>query len=65
MSTTTITLSNERLLRLKELANEAKLAPEEFVRAIIDEWLSRPKEEFARAANYVLQKNIELYRRLA
>ena len=65
MSTITITLSDERLLRLRELAKEAKLAPEDLIRASIEEWLSRPKDDFARAANYVLQKNAELYRRLA
>jgi hypothetical protein len=65
MSSITIILSDERLLRLKELAKEAKLAPEDLVRASVEEWLSRPKDDFARAANYVLQKNAELYRRLA
>jgi hypothetical protein len=65
MSTITISLSDERILRLRELAKEAKLAPEELIQASIEEWLSRPKEDFARAANYVLQKNAELYRRLA
>jgi len=65
MSTITIQLSDERLLRLQELAKEAKIAPEELIRASVEEWLSRPKEDFARAANYVLRKNAELYRRLA
>ena len=65
MSTITIQLSDERLLRLQELAKEAKIAPEELIRASVEEWLSRPKEDFARAANYVLRKNMELYRRLA
>jgi predicted transcriptional regulator len=65
MSTITITLSDERLLRLKELAKEVKLTPEDLVRASLEEWLSQPKEDFARAADYVLRKNAELYRRLA
>ena len=65
MSTITIQLSDERLLRLQELAKEAKIAPEELIRASVEEWLSRPKEDFARAANYVLRKNEGLYRRLA
>ena len=56
MSTIMITLSDERLLRLKELAKEAKLAPEDLIQASIEEWLSRPKDDFAQAANYVLQK---------
>ncbi len=65
MSTITIALSDERFLKLKELAKQAKIAPEELVRASVEEWLSRPREDFARAANYVLQKNAELYGRLA
>lgn len=65
MGVVTIALSEERLLRLKELAQEAKLAPEELLRASVEEWLSRPQDDFARAADYVLQKNAELYRRLA
>jgi len=56
MSTIMITLSDERLLRLKELAKAAKLAPEDLIQASIEEWLSRPKDDFAQAANYVLQK---------
>ena len=65
MTTITIPLSDERLQKLKELAKEANVTPEELVRVSLEEWLSRPKEDFARAANYVLRKNRELYRRLA
>ena len=61
----TIPLSDERLMRLRELAKEASLSPEELVRTSVEEWLSRPKEDFVRAANYVLKKNAELYKRLA
>ena len=64
INTITIALSDERLRRLRELAKEAKVAPEELVRASVDEWLSRPKEDFAQAADFVLRKNAELYRRL-
>jgi hypothetical protein len=65
MADITIALPEERLLRLKELAQEAKVSPEELLRASVEEWLGRPKDDFARAADYVLQKNAELYRRLA
>jgi predicted transcriptional regulator len=65
MTTITIPLSEDRLQRLKELATEAKVAPEELVRLSVEEWLARPKADFARAADYVVQKNAELYRRLA
>jgi hypothetical protein len=65
MTTLTITLSDQSLNRLKELAGAANLTPEELVQARVEEWLGRPEDEFARAAAYVLRKNAELYRRLA
>jgi predicted transcriptional regulator len=65
MTTISIPLSDERLKKLSDLAREAQVAPEEFLRTAVEEWLSRPKEDFARAADYVLRKNAELYRRLA
>lgn len=65
MTTLTISLSDEPMLRLKELALEAGVAPEELLHASIVEWLAKPKEDFAQAAAYVLKKNAELYRRLA
>jgi predicted transcriptional regulator len=65
MTAITIPLPEAQLQRLQELAREANLTPEELVRAALEEWLRQPKEDFIRAANYVLQKNAELYRRLA
>ena len=65
MTTITVPLSEESLQRLKERAEEARVSPDELVRASVEEWLSRPNDEFLRAANYVLQKNADLYRRLA
>jgi len=41
------------------------VSPEELVRVSIEELLSRPDEAFERAVEYVLEKNTELYRRLA
>ena len=65
MTTVAVSLSDERLQKLRELAREARLPPEELLRATVEQWLSRPKEDFARAADYVLRKNAELHRRLA
>jgi antitoxin FitA len=65
MTILTISLSEERLQQLKERAAQLRIAPEELVRASIEELLTRPEEEFQRALAYVLNKNIELYRRLA
>ena len=65
MTTITIALPDERARRLKELADEAGVAPEDLLRASVEAWLAQPQEDFARAATYVLQKNADLYRRLA
>ncbi len=65
MTTITISLPDDRLLKLKEAAAHLGVAPEELVRVSIEELLTRPEEDFNRAVDYVLRKNAELYRRLA
>ncbi|MDO9128314.1 MAG: hypothetical protein Q7U34_00460 [Anaerolineales bacterium] len=65
METLTITLPNERFLKLKDAAHNLQISPEELVRVSIEELLTRPEEMFQRVVNYVLKKNAELYRRLA
>lgn len=65
MMTIMITLPDEPMRRLKELTNEAGIAPAELLRASVEQWLAGPREDFAQAAAYVLKKNAELYRRLA
>jgi hypothetical protein len=65
MTTITIPLSEERAAQLFAWAELAGLSPEEFLRRRVEQLLDRPDEQFARAANYVLHKNEELYRRLA
>ena len=65
MTTLSIDLEEETMLRLKKLAEEAGIAPEELTAAHIEEWLVVSKDEFVEAAAFVLRKNSELYRRLA
>ncbi len=65
MTTITVPLSEERLEQLRRLARQAGVSPEELARAGLEDWLRQPREDFAQAARYVLQKNAELYRRLA
>jgi antitoxin FitA len=64
MSSITVPLSDEALARLQETAGQLGVSPEELVRVSIEELLGRPDEAFERAAEYVLNKNAELYRRL-
>ena len=65
MSSITVTVSDDRLAKLKEIAGRYSISPEDLVRVSIDELLARPDETFEKAAEYVLNKNSELYRRLA
>ncbi|MGZ8453661.1 MAG: DNA-binding protein [Candidatus Binatia bacterium] len=65
MSSITVTVSDDRLAKLKEIAGRFSISPEDLVRVSIDELLARPDETFEKAAEYVLNKNSELYRRLA
>jgi antitoxin FitA len=65
MRSITISLSDESLVRLRELAKTAQMEPEDLLRATVETWLDRADADFAQAAEYVLQKNAKLYRRLA
>jgi hypothetical protein len=63
MSSITVPLSDDALAKLRETAGRLGVSPEELVRVSIEELLGRPDEAFERAAEYVLNKNAELYRR--
>ncbi len=58
-------LDEEQSQRLEELARELNVDARELALAAIHDLLSRPAEDFERAAGYVLTKNRELYQRLA
>jgi hypothetical protein len=61
----TIDLSSAQAERLCQEAERLGLAPEELARAAVADLLATPDDEFKRAAERVLRKNEELYRRLA
>lgn len=65
MTTIPIALSDTSLTRLTELASKAGLPPEELLRRRVERLLASPDDEFQQAADYLLEKNKELYRRLA
>ena len=65
MASITVTIPDEQLEKLQQLARDSQVSPEDLVRANIEEWLGAPNNEFTQAASYVLKKNAELYRRLA
>jgi hypothetical protein len=51
--------------RLRQEAERLGLAPEDLARAAIADLLAAPGDDFQAAAERVLRKNKELYRRLA
>ena len=65
MSTLTINLTDDRLRALNKLSNRLNISSEELVRLSIEEILTRPDDTFQDALEYVLEKNSELYKRLA
>jgi predicted transcriptional regulator len=65
MTTLTITIADDRAKMLQELASRLKVAPEELLRVSLEDLLATPDDEFEKVAHYVLQKNAEVYRRLA
>jgi hypothetical protein len=64
MSTLTFQMEETKAGQLAEVAREQGVQVEELLRRITEEFLCR-KDNFEAAAKYVLQKNAELYRRLA
>jgi len=58
-------ITDRQAEQLKAAAERLGLAPEDFVRAVVADVLAQPDPDFAEAANGVLEKNRELYRRLA
>ncbi|HEY9803550.1 MAG TPA: DNA-binding protein [Leptolyngbyaceae cyanobacterium] len=65
MAAITINITEEQLQKLQELAQNLGVSTEELLSASVEDLLNHPKIEFNQAANYVLRKNAELYRRLA
>lgn len=60
-----INLSDEQAATLTEMAERLNVSPEVLARAGIEELLTASEERFERLVERVLDKNAELYRRLA
>jgi hypothetical protein len=65
MAEITVTLSTEELQRLKALGEREGLTIDQIVRLGVQDLINQPDDAFHKAAQQILQKNAELYRRLA
>ncbi|WP_022836263.1 ribbon-helix-helix domain-containing protein [Salisaeta longa] len=65
MKTLTINLSDETADRLETLARRLGVSVEDLVRSSVEEQFKSLDDDFEQAAQHVLAKNAELYRRLA
>ncbi|MDH4263918.1 MAG: DNA-binding protein [Spirochaetia bacterium] len=61
----TLDLPNEKFNLLEQTAKDLGLEPAQLMESLLNDQISTSKEDFEKAANYVLQKNKELYKRLA
>lgn len=51
--------------QLRKAAEQLGVSPSELARAVVTDLLGQPDDDFRHAADRVLRKNAELYRRLA
>ena len=65
MAEVTATLSIEELQSLKALGEREGLTIDQIVRLGVQDLINQPDDTFHKAAERILQKNAELYRRLA
>ncbi len=65
MTTITVELHEDSLVSLRDLAMERGVSAEELARESIERLIAERREAFRRAADHVLEKNAELYRRLS
>jgi antitoxin FitA len=65
MGNITVTVSEDRLRKLEEMAARFQVTLEDLVRVSLEEMLTRSDEDFQDAVNHVLNKNADLYQRLA
>ena len=64
METLNIKLTDQTVARLEAAAERPGLTPEQLLEISLEEKLSRLDKDFLDAAQYVLEKNAELYNRL-
>ena len=63
--TLNLELDEQQARRLQEVASRLNVSVNDLARAAINDLLAKPDDDFERAAERVLKKNVELYKRLA
>ncbi|MFO0913646.1 MAG: hypothetical protein U0795_11865 [Pirellulales bacterium] len=63
--TLNLELDEKQVLELQAIASRLNVSVADLAKAAIMDLIAKPDGEFDRAASRVLQKNAELYRRLA
>ena len=63
--TLNLELDDQQATRLQEAASRLNVSVDELAKAAINDLLAKPESDFERAAMHVLEKNVELYKRLA
>jgi hypothetical protein len=60
----TISIPDDRLLKLEKTANNMGVSVEELLLMGVEAVVNQPEDSFKQAIAYVLNKNAELYQRL-
>jgi predicted transcriptional regulator len=63
--TLNLELDEQQARRLQQVASRLNVSVSDLARAAINDLLAKPDNDFERAAERVLKKNSELYKRLA
>ena len=65
LSSITVDLQPDQFARLQSIADRLGVSVERLARSSLEDLLTSPDDKFEEAAEYILKKNDELYRRLA
>jgi hypothetical protein len=65
MESVVVNLPDQLAVKVKEAASKIGISPEDFIKSGVEEKLLLLDSDFRNAIEYVLNKNAELYRRLA
>ena len=65
MSILTLNIDETKIESLKKTAIKVGITPEDLIKASLEDFLSRPADDFSKSLKYLLNKNKELYKRLS